>query len=154
MRCKNANVFVLAPASFCGARRRLWWMIDAMLLVVDRIVTCGRGSKQGTELGQICHTPSQKEIPRLPPLMLPWLLSKSIQLIYHYAHFFPINGNLHDSSVEGYWDISNSWNIKKKVVSTPITNCLEFFVQGGLWLVTVLLCQERKYLSVVSKIFI
>ncbi|KAI4825525.1 hypothetical protein KUCAC02_021205 [Chaenocephalus aceratus] len=32
-------------ASFCGVPRRLWWMIDAMLVVVDRMVTCGSGSK-------------------------------------------------------------------------------------------------------------
>lgn len=63
MRRKNANVFVHVPASFCGVLWRLWWMIDATLVVADRMVTCGSGSKQGTELGQICHTPTEKQIP-------------------------------------------------------------------------------------------
>lgn len=46
----------LQPA-FCPARWRLCWMIDTTPAVADCTVTCGSGSKQGTELGQMHHTP-------------------------------------------------------------------------------------------------
>lgn len=84
MRCKNANVFVHAPASFCGLPWRLWWMIDAMLVVADRMVTCG--SKQRTELGQICHTPSEKMYPTtaLANAFLNALQTSTLQLINCY----------------------------------------------------------------------
>ncbi len=50
----------LQPA-FCPAWWRLCWMIDTTPAVADCTVTCGSGSKQGTELGQMHHTPPEKK---------------------------------------------------------------------------------------------
>lgn len=94
MRCKNANVFVCAPASFCGApRRRLWRMIHAMLLLVHRMVTCGRGGHAENTSPLLCGPENRATHKWFQQffffLMQPWMLFKNERISSGIPHSWP-----------------------------------------------------------------